>query len=173
MRGKNNVYLKGTIIALFSFLAWYCINQLPILHQGWEKGITCKINGKSWVSKADHENIRLVFYQDRSLHVYAKAVANNQGNRVTSTISFFITSVDAPGMYPLGSNQKNSGEYANFEALPYSFYFTDQSSTGFVHVTQLDTINRFVAGTFEYQASALGHSSHSVQIREGKFNMSY
>lgn len=175
MRRKSNAFLKVTVLAIFSFLTWYCIAQLPILHWGWEKGITCKINGKPWVSKADasKENIRLVLYQDKSLHLYAKGVANDQGNRVTSTISFLITSVDAPGMYPLGSNRKNSGEYANFETLPYSFYFTDQSSTGFVHVTQLDTISRSIAGTFEYQASAMGHSFHAVQIKDGKFNMSY
>jgi hypothetical protein len=137
--------------------------------------LTCKVNGKPWKADAtfSEKNLRLVLYLDKTLQVHGRAVGDAQGEKVKSTLSFFVTSVDAPGVYPLGSNPKNSADYSNYETSPGSFYFTDQGFTGFVNITQLDTINRVIAGTFEYKVLATGPSNHSVHITDGQFNMAY
>jgi hypothetical protein len=175
MKGKKVTPLKNTFLAALSVFTCYCSNQLPLLQRETPNVITCKINGRPWIADAasSENNLRLVFYRDNSLHLHARALANNPENKVTSTISLFIASVDAPGIYYLGSNPKNTGDYTDFETPPYAFYFTDQSSTGFVHITKMDQAKRSIAGTFAYQASVPGHSAHSVQISDGKFNLTY
>ena len=175
MKRKNSALLKLTALVFMGLLTCYCSNQVPLLHS--EKGnfLICKINGKPWKADAtlSEKNLRLVLYRDKTLQVHGKAVMGDQGEKVKSTVSFFITSVDAPGIYPLGLNPKNSADYSNFEASPCSFYFTDQGFTGFVNITKLDTLNRVIAGTFEYKALASGPSFHSVQVTDGLFNMTY
>ena len=75
------------------------------------------------------------------------------------------------GKYDLISKGNPGGGYAN---QPYisNYYYTDSINNGKLEITELDKVNRIVAGTFYFNAYCAKYDS-TVHITEGKFRLKY
>lgn len=117
--------------------------------------ITCKIDGSTWTA-------------------LTRVTTNTAGNFIINGTTFngdalnISTLGDTPGTYPLGTLSYNStGSYSPKASNPDSLY---TAINGTVEITEVDTQNKRVSGTFSFNCTNALNQTLSIAITEGVFS---
>ncbi|HEX2630900.1 MAG TPA: DUF6252 family protein [Chitinophagaceae bacterium] len=90
-----------------------------------------------------------------------------------------IKNVIATGVYPLnttttpGTSAASYGYYVKRNVTPENEWITSATYTGSVTITHLDTVNRIVSGTFEFNALNLYNAPEPLSVTEGRFDVKW
>ncbi len=90
-------------------------------------------------------------------------------------VHLYLKGVGKPGVYPLNFNTGISPD----ALAPYNYghyydgsnrYVTDSQHTGTVTITRADTVNKIIAGTFEFTGYD-PKTKQTISISEGRFDV--
>ena len=56
---------------------------------------------------------------------------------------------------------------------PENEWVTNDQYTGTVNITKIDTVNKFVSGTFQFTAINLYNAPQPLSVTEGRFDVKY
>ena len=90
-----------------------------------------------------------------------------------------IKEVIATGTYPLNTDvthPSNSASYAYYvkrKITPLNEWLTSSQYTGTVTITKIDTVNRFVSGTFQFNAINLYNDPQPLTVTDGRFDVKW
>jgi hypothetical protein len=87
--------------------------------------------------------------------------------------AIYLAGVNTPDVYPLRYNSNNGYALAYVPQkndTPILTVFTYGSTSGQVNVTKADTVNKIVAGTFEFEATHI-QTGKTIKITNGRFDL--
>ncbi|MBX7203950.1 MAG: hypothetical protein K1X81_00850 [Bacteroidia bacterium] len=167
------------LLASLSCLSLHCKKEseedkLPPATMVGAQTIGCLMNGHAWPSEADKQDI------DFLGSGYAKGIfeldcAVSPGwstSRLSGVYMRVKYKIFGPGYYVIpfegGINDAFNVVYKN---VPYGSYYT-QGGYAILNITRLDTINHYMAGTFEYNVYAFTKTD-MVKVTKGRFDYKY
>ena len=166
------------IISAILFSCKKEVSELPAITQTGANTFGRKIDGKFWVPAgfgivptAPKLEARIA---GNSLYINAR---NFSSSPVESEFEIYIQELTGNSTYVLNtapdypSLAGNYGYYVHRNVTPDNEYITSSPYTGTVTITKIDTINRFVSGTFEFRAMSLFNASQSINVTEGRFDV--
>lgn len=166
------------IISAAQFSCKKEVTELPAITQTGANTFGCKIDGKFWVPAgfgvvptAPKLEARIA---GNSLYINAR---NFSSSPVESEFEIYIQELTGNGTYVLNaapnypSPAGNYGYYVHRNVTPDNEYITSSPYTGTVMITKIDSVNRFVSGTFEFKAMSLFNASQSINVTEGRFDV--
>ncbi len=98
-------------------------------------------------------------------------ILTNSMNGLNSLI--YLAGVNTSGVYPLRYNSNNGYAFVYVpqkDNTPILTVFTYGSTSGQVNVTKADTVNKIVAGTFEFEATHI-QTGKTIKITNGRFDL--
>ena len=156
------------------------VSELPPPTQSGENTFGAKVDGSFWVPKGfgpinANDVLSAHFVPGRDLYIEAENLASSPNE---SSFVLFIKGVTEEGTYLF--NQASSGYPST--AVSYAYYvkrnithenewITSNQYTGSVTITKLDTINRFVSGTFQFNVINLYNTPTPISVTEGRFDV--
>ena len=157
------------------------VDELPPQTETGANTFGAKVNGVYWVPArfgilpAD-DLLEARFNSPGSLLITAK---NFSASPKETQFEIQIVGVDGPGTYLM-----NKSVVRPTAAEPYAYYvrrvltpedewITDTQYTGTVTITKLDTHNKIVAGTFEFQAGSTVNAGGVLTVSDGRFDIKY
>ena len=182
-RGKTHGRVWAFAAILFCFILFGgCKKETP-LPQATQTGantLGCKVNGKVWVAEDSDEMFNRTFGVEGGYEfAYIDTIRNNiwiQARRNDRTfLHLFVRQVDKPGVYPL----RLATGAAPGAIVPYSYglyydsskeFMTGPGHTGSVTVTRADTVNKIIAGTFEFTGYD-PKTKQTISVTEGRFDV--
>lgn len=90
-----------------------------------------------------------------------------------------VKGVNAPGTYSLNSNASHlswDNSYAYYVVrnfTPQNEWITSTSHPGTVTFTKVDTVNRILAGTFQFEMLNWYNTPQPLSVTEGRFDIRY
>ncbi|TXK18365.1 hypothetical protein FVR03_24150 [Pontibacter qinzhouensis] len=169
----------------FLFLLIACEDKLPKPTQSGSNTFACKLNGKAWIAdRGTGFNTRKfsVWYgyvnpPNKQLFISANRIAEGEH----STIQLALEDVKVRGTHYFSFDTGPAPDQMRFqdhamyrESKPGNGrYITSSRNTGFVTFTKVDTVNRIIAGVFEFTAENLDGSGQTVRITDGRFDLDY
>ena len=154
------------------------ISELPDTSQSGSNTFGAKINGNLWgpanfgvfpgdILKATKAGNRYVID------------ANNLASSPNETeMQIILYDVVAPGTYQLNTNVSHPngtssyGYYVKRNMTPENEWLTSSTYTGMANVTKVDTINKIISGTFQFDAGSI-YNSDVIHVTEGRFDVKY
>ncbi|WP_187263414.1 DUF6252 family protein [Pontibacter beigongshangensis] len=169
----------------FLFLLAACEEKLPKPTQNGSNTIACKVNGKSWVAdrgagfNTKKFSLNWSYYYPPHKRFFLSANSYTDGEN--STIGLALEDVRERGTQHFSfdtgpaPDQRRYQNHAMYrESKPGSSrYITTSRHTGSVTFTKVDTVNRIIAGVFEFTAENLDGSGQTVRVTDGRFDINY
>ena len=160
-------------VLLFSFSA--CKKDVDALPSETGTGANtfgAKVNGKLWVPQdfgivPTTPILEAHYTPGRSIEINARNFASSPNE---SEFRIQLKNVTKPGTYLLNNTSGNSAYYVERKLTPTGEWKTNNQYGGKVVVTVTDTVNRIVAGTFEFQAASL-YNDAPINVMEGRFDI--
>jgi hypothetical protein len=156
------------------------VEELPPASQSGANTFGAKVDGKFWVPKGVglfNDILYAHFVPGRDLYIEAKNLASSPNE---TEFLFFIKGVTATGTYLLNANSTgfpstavSYAYYVKRNITPENEWITNSQYTGSVTITALDTINRFVSGTFQFNAINMYNNPLPLTVSEGRFDVEY
>ena len=156
--------------------------HLPAATQVGANTFGCRVNGEVWEASnaatlTGNVLTPSAHYQQGELRL--DAFRRLQVAGPVTNFHFVLGRVTGPGVYQLGSLQRQPGRYARLETdYGRVGYATDSSSAGTLTITRLDTAGAHpsVAGRFELRAVPRQNARHAdlsaeLQVTEGRFDI--
>ncbi len=180
------ISMKKTFIALASILLFIAckkeVDELPPATQTGANTFGAKIDGKFWVPAGfgpfpASDILTAHFVPGRDLYIEAKNFASSPNE---TEITLFIKNATEPGVYHF--NQSSDGPpstavsyayYVKRNITPENEWITSNLYTGSVTITKIDTINRFVSGTFQFNALNMYNDPIPLSVTDGRFDVEY
>ena len=134
------------------------------------------VNGAFWIPKGfgivPTAPILEARYQlNNSVLINARNFASSPKE---TEFEIMLNNVTGPGVYLLNDEGAN-GNYAYYverKLVPYGEWRTDAQHTGRVTISLADTINRIIAGQFEFVAGSLSiYGASPVTVSDGRFDI--
>ncbi len=93
-----------------------------------------------------------------------------------SEFEIMVADVTGPGTYLLNTDVtlpsgSSYGYYVKRRTTPYNEWLTSAAYTGSVTITRLDTINKIVSGTFQFNAINIYHDPQPLSVTDGRFDI--
>ena len=130
-----------------------------------------KVNGELWgptgLGFLGQPKLEAFYGLDYSITISARNLASSPKE---SEFEIRLRNVVKPGVYELNDNSGNSAYYVERKLTPTGEWKTGGAFGGQVVVTLTDTVNKIVAGTFEFQAGSLYNGS-PINVTEGRFDV--
>ncbi|MCF8243304.1 MAG: hypothetical protein K9J16_18155 [Melioribacteraceae bacterium] len=156
---SNDTLEFSTLYKNDTLLAVPLINQYKKSYEGerveFNKFLSARINGESY---------------------YPSII----GATFNEGVLIFNASGDQPGALSVRVYANNTGVYeltgqskGAFKITDGLTYATNSYNTGTVSIATLDTTNRFISGTFEFDAEATNGEGYTISITNGKFGVLY
>jgi len=172
---------------LLLLLLCFCLSckkeeALPKATTNSSNTIGCKVNGKNWVADAggsfSGKKYSLWFTHGKQFALSSYQIKDDDNTAVqiaieklTSAGTYYFNQDAMP--YPDEVRFKNHATFERYKPNPTKRYVTNSKYTGWVNIARVDTINRIVAGTFEYTAVNLDGSVETIRITDGRFDIQY
>lgn len=171
---KNNKISFIALAICMAFLSLSCQKEkLPKLTHEGKNTFGCKINGKNWVPKGGGGLLNPIdalrggfWYNKNTIYIWT----NNDSERV----ELYVKNVFSTGEY--GLNTKTLPMPDNLYPDSYGLYsngndnyVTTSAHTGKVTISNRDTVNSIVSGTFEF--TAVNSAGKTVKITDGRFDI--
>jgi hypothetical protein len=155
---------------------------LPKATQNGANTIGCKINGKNCVADEGGcfscKKYSLLYTHGKHFVLSANQIKDEDNSTVQIGLEK-LTSTGAYNLnvltdsYPRSTNIKNFGSFERNKPSPFKEFITNPAFGGTVDITRVDTINRIVAGTFEFTAENLDGSGETIKVTDGRFDIKY
>ena len=178
--------MKKTLICFsIILLAVSCkkeVSELPPATQTGANTFGAKVDGKFWVPAGfgpfpANDILQAHFVPGRDLYIEAMNLASSPNE---TEITLFIKSATEPGTYLLNqpsagfpSTAVSYGYYVKRNITPENEWITNAQYTGSVTITKIDTVNRFVSGTFQFNAINMYNSPVPLSVTEVRFDVKY
>ncbi len=161
----------------YSLLFFSCQKEkLPKPTQEGKNTFGCKINGKNWVPSGGggFSGIKPVdggFFENINT-IYIRAYSKDE------SVQLYLRDVFNIGEYSLSSNTipmpdnldpKSYGLYSVRKDNATSTYITNTMHAGKVIISNRDTVNKIISGTFEF--TAVNSNGKTVKITDGRFDV--
>ena len=182
-RGKIHGRVWAFAAILFCFILFGgCKKETP-LPQATQTGantLGCRINGKVWVAEDSDDLFNRAFgveggYQGAIIDSIPNCIWLLARRNDRTFLHLFVRKVNRLGVYPLNlSTDARPGAL-----VPYSYglyygsskeFMTGPGHTGTVTVTRADTVNKIIAGTFEFTGYD-PKTKQTISISEGRFDV--
>ena len=178
--------MKKLLVAL-SILAFVTackkdVDELPPATQSGANTFGAKVDGKFWIPQGfgpvpANDILYAHFVPGRDLYIEAKNFASSPNE---TEFRLFIKGVTATGTYMFNSISSgypstavSYAYYVKRNITPENEWITSNQYTGSVTITALDTIARFVSGTFQFNAINLYNNPIPLTVTEGRFDVEY
>lgn len=155
------------------------VTELPPATQSGANTFGCKVDGNFWVPAGFGIIPTASILEARYIPgAYLIINARNFSSSPTETeFELFIKDVDGPGTYSLNTtvgyptSAASYGYYVHRKFTPDNEWITSSEYTGSIILTKVDTIARFVSGTFEFHAINLYNAPQPLNVTEGRFDV--
>jgi len=155
------------------------VDALPDATQSGAHTFGAKLDGEFWVPQSfgpfhDPSILEGVLVSNHDIYIYAKNFSKSPNE---TEFEIYIKNAQAPGTYPLNTDlvyPSTGGSYAYFikrNINPVDEFLTSASAGGSVTITKIDTVNRFVSGTFSFQAKSIYDPTKIINVTEGRFDV--
>ncbi len=178
--------MKKILVSLsILFLLVSCkkeVTELPPPTQTGANTFGAKVNGSLWVpagfgAMPTNDILYAHFVPGRDLYIEARNFASSPNE---TEFRLFIKSVTEPGTYPFNTATPGypdiSASYAYYvkrNISPENEWITSDQFTGSITFTKIDTVNRFVSGTFQFSAASMYTDPVPLSVTEGRFDVGY
>ena len=152
------------------FLAASCNKEAMPNEDQKHKTFRCKVNGETWTPSSsdiftvDPFDVNYYFKEDNHLDISASSSINNQAIEVTSEI--LETDVENPIIY-----YDRVFRDFNFGSNNCIYFELDTLQKNYVKILDVDTVNYFIIGEFEYTAT--NDCGDRVEITDGYFDVNF
>ncbi len=164
------------LLTAISCLSLHCrheseLDKLPPATMVGAQTIGCLMNGHAWPSESvdflGSGYAKGIFEIDCAV-LYPGTAATKTGVYMRVEYKIF-----GPGYYviPFDGGGMNDEFKALYRDVPYDSYFT-QGGYAILNITRLDTINHYMAGTFEYNVYAFTKTD-LLRVTNGRFDYKY
>lgn len=155
------------------------LSRLPGATQTGADTFGCLVDGMAFYPKAplfSFGTTLSVEFGQRNFHVHALMKVDKKTVYYYFTVDLATDSISLKqGMtYPLGSISKDKfiGKYSLAKEYPdEKDYQTGDSYKGRLTVTKIDSIKRFISGTFSFDAST--NQGETAHVTDGRFDLKY
>jgi hypothetical protein len=155
------------------------VENLPPATQTGAHTFGARVNGNMWVPQGfgpfpANDILEAIFVDNGELTIRAR---NFSSSPTETEFEIFVKGVTGPGVYQLNRNAaytspaESYGYYVKRKLTPLNEWITGPSYTGTVTITRLDTVNRVVSGTFEFNAINLYNASEPLTVTDGRFDI--
>lgn len=169
------------ILTVFFFLS--CkknVSELPAPSQNGSNIFGCSIDGSLWVPAKFGIALTAPILEARyggnnSIFINAR---NFSSSPTETEFEIYLENVTTTGTYLLNENTgiypSHAASYAYYvkrKITPENEWITNTQYTGKVEVTALDSINKFISGTFEFEAINLYNDPKPIRVSQGRFDV--
>jgi hypothetical protein len=174
---------KILIIASLSVLFISCSKSkdLPAPTETGANKFGAKVNGEVWEARGfgpfpANDILETVRYAGGDIVIRARNFVNSPTEK---EFVVFVKGVNTPGTYQLNTTTNHptfDASYAYYVVrrfTPENEWITSSSHTGTVTFTKVDTINRIVAGNFQFQMLNWYNAPQPLNVTEGVFDLKY
>ena len=155
------------------------VTELPPATQTGANTFGAKVNGSLWVPQGfgpfpANDILEARFIANQDLFINARNFSSSPNE---TEFEIFLKGVTGPGEYILNATSNyptlavNYAYYVKRNINPQNEWMTSAQYTGSVNITKVDTINRFVSGTFQFTAINLYNAPELVTVTEGRFDV--
>ncbi|MGM0579637.1 MAG: hypothetical protein ACQETL_03095 [Bacteroidota bacterium] len=160
------------LTVLFSFTSCELLfspgPELPPITEEGKGTFGCKVNGEVWLPDYRYLNSGgniLEAYLDRGSDMHIKAVYEPK----TQNIRFTLKDVFNQDKAIKFSSYESENSYASV-SMEEDCYLETDSTSGYLEILKIDSINKIVAGTFEFSIIS---DCDTVEVTEGRFDLDY
>ncbi len=170
---KNNKPIFIALAICMIYISLSCQKEkLPKLTQEGKNTFGCKIDGKNWVPNGGGgfsgiDPVNGGFFRDINT-IYIRAYDKEE------SVQLYLLNVFSAGEYPLNFNtlpkpdNLDPESYGLYENAT-SRYITTSEHTGKVTISNRDTVNKIISGTFEF--TAVNSNGKTVKVTKGRFDV--
>lgn len=181
---RKIVVMKYLLIICSSFfLMTSCkkeIEELPPATQIGANTFGAKVDGNFWIPQGFGPFPASNLLEARRLgpNFYINA-RNFSSSPNESEFEIFLKDVTGAGTYPLNttlggrSTAASYGFYVKRNFTPSSEWITSATYSGTVTLSLLDTANKIMAGTFQFDAVDIYGTRAPIAVTEGRFDIKY
>jgi len=167
------------VLALVPFFLTSCLRDTapkpeaslpPISCEGRNK-MGCLLNGAMFLP--DGINAFSLEYHHRKGKYQGSLTLKAKKNWANEVVEFNLVDIVLDtGDYSLSSNDVKLGHSRYFSNFPIEYYCLE-GMYGKLHVSGIDTTNRIICGTFEFDAVSNKDEKDTIRIRDGRFDAKY
>ena len=170
--------LLSSSLALLLLACKKNVSELPEATQTGAHTFGAKVDGAFWVPKGfgpfpANDILESHFRPGSDFVINAR---NFSSSPTETEFEIYIDGATGPGVYPLNSERNAGGSYAYYvkrTMTPSNEWVTNAQYTGAVTITKIDSVNRFVSGTFYFNMINLYNNPQPLAVTEGRFDVKY
>ncbi|HEX7847012.1 MAG TPA: DUF6252 family protein [Chitinophagaceae bacterium] len=157
------------------------ITELPPATQTGANTFGAIVNGELWAPQdfgAVNIGTKLEARRNPTKDIIINA-RNFASSPTETEFELRIKAVTTEGTYPFNTNvthPSTAASYAYFvkrKISPLNEWITSAQYTGTVTITRIDTVNRFVSGTFQFNALNLYNDPQPLTVTDGRFDVKW
>jgi hypothetical protein len=177
----TTISMKKILIGFLPLMLLISCNKDSELPPATENGngtFGAKVDGVDWAPKGfgpfPASNLLEARMAGTRLTINARNFASSPNE---TEFQLTIYNVTGPGVYPLNTNVSHPngvasyGYYVKRNFSPENEWITSSTYTGSVTITKFDTVNKIVAGTFEFNALNIYNAPQPLVVTEGRFDV--
>lgn len=151
--------------------------ELPPITQEGNNTFGCLINGEVFVPQKNSLGIECYYY-DKGWNIdlagtFALFARNTAGNKTQSIGFQLYECVFGTGEYLLDEKYEFSKILRITSIYSNNRYYCRENMFGKINFTFIDTVNRIISGTFEFDGVNKDNSSDTIRVRKGRFDVIY
>lgn len=154
------------------------VDELPPVSQTGANTFGAKVDGELWAPKGfgpfpANDILQARMTGTSYLTIDAKNFASSPNE---TQFQILVAGVTGPGTYQLNNDvvlpsSLSYGYYVKRNVTPLNEWVTSASIGGSVTITRLDTVNKVVSGTFQFNAMNLYNTPQQLTVTEGRFDI--
>jgi hypothetical protein len=160
---------------LFAFLFISCkktVDELPPVTQTGADTFGAKVNGNYFVPQGfgpfpANNLLQARIMPNNDIFINARNFASSPNEK---EFELYIKNAATPGVYPLNGTG-SYGYYVKRTLTPENEWKTNATYTGTINLTVIDRVNKFVSGTFEFDAININNDPEPLTVTEGRFDI--
>lgn len=153
--------------------------ELPPATQTGANTFGAKVNGELWVTRGfgpfpANDVLEARRFGNGDIIINAR---NFESSPTEKEFVIFVKGAMSPGVYPLNSTVSHPtfdasyAYYVHRRFTPENEWMTNTSNVGSVNLTNLDTVNHIISGTFQFQMINLYNAPQPMTVTEGRFDI--
>ncbi len=153
--------------------------ELPPATQNGANTFGAKVNGELWVTRGfgpfpANDVLEARRFGNGDIIINARNFASSPTEK---EFVIFVRGAMSTGVYPLNSNvvhptfDASYAYYVKRKFTPENEWLTTTGYTGSVNLTNLDTINHIISGTFQFQMINSYNAPQPLTVTEGRFDI--
>lgn len=183
MRKEKYLMKKLFIICLPVLFLFACkkeVEELPAATQTGANTFGAKVNGNFWIPQGfgpfPASNLLEVRRLSTNFYINARNFSSSPNE---TEFEIFLKEVTGAGTYLLNttlngpSTGASYGFYVKRNFTPSSEWMTSANYSGSITISLLDTANKILAGTFQFNAADNYGNNPPIAVTEGRFDLKY